>query len=176
MAKRFTREELVAMGMDDQQIAAILATYDREDEEVKAAQLTVLPEKSTELKVTDLSVMKGYAIGSVVQLPDFGPGQPFVARLKRPSLLTMAKTGKIPNSLIEQATSLFAKGTESLVNGKGNTLGEMCDIVDVIVEAALVEPTLKDLQSIGLELSDEQKMAIFSYSQGGVKALEQFRI
>ena len=29
MAKRFTREELVAMGMDDQQIAAILATYAR---------------------------------------------------------------------------------------------------------------------------------------------------
>lgn len=183
MAKKFTREELVAMGMDDQQIAAILATYAQSEliplaQEVAAAPAPVVeqpkePEKP--LEVTNIIDIQNYAKGSLVQLPDFGPGQPFVARLRRPSLLVMTKSGKIPNTLIEQATNLFAKGAESMTGANKNTLGEMCDIIDVIVEAALIEPTIKQIHDVGMELTDEQKMAIFSYSQSGVKALEQFR-
>ena len=38
-----------------------------------------------------------------------------------------------------------------------------------------MEPTLQQIKSAGLELSDDQIMAIFSYTQVGVKALESFR-
>lgn len=174
MAKHFTREELQAMGMDEQQIAAILSTYDKE---VEAAKVVSMPmsQPQEQLTVTSLSDIRSYAAGSIVKLPGFGPGQPFVARLRRPSLLVMVKSGKIPNSLIEQATALFAKGADSMVGQGKNTLAEMCDIIDVVIEAALVEPTIKEIKDAGMELSDDQKMAIFSYTQSGVKALEQFR-
>lgn len=178
MAKRFTRDELVQMGMDEQQIAAILSTYEQENEKtVQFPQPVTQEEQSApkELKVTTVSDMRQYSAGTLVELPEFGPGQPFVARLRRPSLLVMVKTGKIPNSLIEQATALFAKGAESMVGKNNNTLSEMCDIIDVVIKAALIEPSLADIEAAGMELSDDQKMAIFSYTQSGVKALEQFR-
>lgn len=174
MAKQFTREELQAMGMDEQQIAAIMSTYEKEAEEVKVVPMPQSAPQE-ELKITNITDIQQYASGSVVRLPDFGPGQPFAVRLRRPSLLVMVKSGKIPNTLIEQATNLFAKGAESMVGQGKNTLGEMCEIIDVVIEAALVQPTLKEIEGAGIELTDEQKMAIFSYTQSGVKALEQFR-
>lgn len=174
MVKRFTSEELQNMGMDEQQIAAIMSTYERED--AKAAKVVPWPPwPQKQLQVTSIDQIRNYAAGSVVELPGFGPDQPFVARLRRPSLLVMVKSGKIPNSLIEQATALFAKGADSMVGQGKNTLGEMCDIIDRVIEAALIEPSIKDIEAAGMELSDDQKMAIFSYTQSGVKALEQFR-
>lgn len=175
MAKRFTREELQNMGMDEQQIAAIMSTYEREDAEAVKVVPMSQPEPQKQLQVTSIDQIRDYAAGSVVELPGFGPDQPFVARLRRPSLLVMVKSGKIPNSLIEQATALFAKGADSMVGQGKNTLGEMCDIIDRVIEAALIEPSIKDIQAAGMDLSDDQKMAIFSYTQSGVKALEQFR-
>lgn len=175
MAKKFTREELQNMGMDEQQIAAIMSTYEKEEAEEPKVVTVPQPAPQEELKVTNITDIQQYAAGSVVRLPDFGPGQPFVVRLRRPSLLVMVKSGKIPNTLIEQATNLFAKGAESMVGQGKNTLGEMCEIIDVVIGAALVQPTLKEIEGAGIELTDEQKMAIFSYTQSGVKALEQFR-
>jgi len=175
MTKRFTSEELQNMGMDEQQIVAIMSTYEREDAEAAKVVLLPQPEPQKQLQVTSIDQIRNYAAGSVVELPGFGPDQPFVARLRRPSLLVMVKSGKIPNSLIEQATALFAKGADSMVGQGKNTLGEMCDIIDRVIEAALIEPSIKDIEAAGMELSDDQKMAIFSYTQSGVKALEQFR-
>ena len=199
MAKQFTKQELEDMGMNEQQIAAIISTYDEERAHSSGETIHIYPgstgsgqapvsnviELSTsipsrspqdeQLQVTTVSQIQSYASGCVVRLPDFGEGQPFIARLRRPSLLNMVKLGKIPNSLIEQATALFAKGAESMVGRNGTTLGEMCEIIDVIIDAALMEPTLKEIQQAGIDLSDDQKMAIFSYTQQGIKALEPFR-
>ena len=94
--------------------------------------------------------------------------------IRRPSLLALAKTGKIPNSLLNQATALFASGTNSLNKGDVS-LDEIYDIMEVVVEAALVSPTMDEIKSAGLELSDDQLMAIFSYTQTGITALEPFR-
>ena len=47
--------------------------------------------------------------------------------------------------------------------------------MEVVVEAALVSPTMEEIKQAGLELSDDQLMAIFSYTQTGISALEPFR-
>ena len=60
-------------------------------------------------QVTSLEQLKQYANGNVVRLPDFAEGQPFVAKLKRPSILGMAKQGKIPNSLLVKTNELFVQ-------------------------------------------------------------------
>ena len=56
-----------------------------------------------------------------------------------------------------------------------NMLGNMYNIMDIIATAALIQPTMDEIKSVGLELSDDQMMAIFNYTQAGVKALESFR-
>lgn len=131
-----------------------------------------------ELKITSIEELKKISKGEVVELPPFIGGVPFVARLKRPSMLSLAKSGKIPNSLLTQANKLFAGGVESVVN-RGIESDEMMDdlfgILDVICEASFVEPTFKQIKEAGIELTDEQYMAVFSYTQQGVKSLENFR-
>lgn len=127
------------------------------------------------MHITTITDLQSYAQGTVVRFPDFGDGQPFVARVRRPSMLVLAKQGKIPNSLLTTAGELFAKGGGGLDSDNENMLGNMYNIMDIIATAALVQPTMDEIKGVGLELSDDQMMAIFNYTQAGVKALESFR-
>ena len=54
-------------------------------------------------------------------------------------------------------------------------LSDMYSIMDVIANAALIQPSMREIREAGLELSDDQMMAIFNYTQTGVRALESFR-
>lgn len=129
--------------------------------------------KETE-QVTSLEQLKQYANGNIVRLPDFADGQPFVAKLKRPSILGMAKQGKIPNSLLVKTNELFVQ-SGSLDTEENSMMQEIYDVIDLIADETFVEPTYKEIKSTGIELTDEQMMFIFNYSQQGVKALESFR-
>lgn len=123
--------------------------------------------------VTSFADLQRYARGTVVQLPDFADGQPFIARMRRPSLMSLVKVGKIPNTLLVTANEMF--------NGSGanaddeNVLKNMFEVMEVICDTALIEPSYKQIKEAGMELSDDQIMAIFNYTQVGVKALENFR-
>ena len=127
------------------------------------------------MSITSASDLQNYASGVVVRFPDFAEGQPFVARVRRPSMLVLAKSGKIPNTLLITAGELFSKGGAGLDTDNENMLSDMYDIMHIISEAALVQPSLQEIEAAGLQLSDDQMMAIFNYSQAGVKALESFR-
>lgn len=118
--------------------------------------------------------LKKYVGGAVVQLPDFGPGQPFYARLKRPSMLALVKSGKIPNALLTTANELFTNQAGANTKNK-EMLSDLFGVMDTICEASLLEPTYQELKENGIELTDEQLMFIFNYSQTGAKALQSFR-
>ena len=123
-------------------------------------------------EVTSTASLSLYAQGQLVELPGFGEDQPFFARLRRPSILGMTKSGKIPNALLAAATELF---TGKQDKSDPVDLSEIVGVVEVICEAAFIEPTYQQIKNIGLELTDEQMMAVFNYSQRGIKALEPFR-
>ena len=125
--------------------------------------------------VTSIMDLQRYAQGQVVRFPDFAEVQPFVAKVRRPSLMVLAKQGRIPNGLLESAGELFSKGGIGADHADANTLTNMYDITRIVCEACLVSPTLKQIEEAGMSLSDQQITAIFSYTQVGVKALEQFR-
>ena len=133
------------------------------------------PVQRQEPQITSLSRLRSYSTGAVVELPPFSEGQPLVARVKRPSLLSLAKSGEIPNSLLTTANELFASGGRGIDRNNGDMLKDMYGVMEAIAKASLVEPSFDDIKEAGLELTDEQMMAIFSYSQEGVKALESFR-
>lgn len=130
------------------------------------------------LQITSIEQLKNYNAGQVVELPAFGDGQPFVARLRRPSMMSLAKKGQIPNELLNSANSLFEQGPQGLMQ-KGRfdeeTMTKLFDIIDVICEASFVEPTYRQLKEAGIELTDDQYMFIFNYTQNGVHALDSFR-
>ena len=132
---------------------------------------------SVQNRPTTLEELKKYTQGELVELPEFAEGQPFVARLRRPSLLNLVKTGKIPNTLLNTANKLFyGKGDSDEESDVDNdSLRKVFELFDIICEASFVEPTYKQIKESGISLSDDQFMFIFNYSQQGVKALEPFR-
>lgn len=125
------------------------------------------------LTVTTLEQLKQYAQGQIVQLPSFGDDQPFVARLGRPSLMQLAKDGEIPNALLGTAGQLFTSGISSKKDE--NMLSEVYGVMESLCRATMLEPTYDDIIAAGLHLTDEQMLAIFEYTQKGVKALKSFR-
>ena len=196
----YSEKELKEMGMDAAQVRAIMTVQKAQVEmgpnveEIKEGETLPVPSStnvvqmhqhkvdvqvkdSTPLVPTSITQIASYKNGSIVELPSFADGQPFVVRMIRPSMLALVKSGKIPNSLLNQATSLFANGASALnAQGKAATnMNELFEVIDVIVEASLLEPTIQEIHSVGMELTDDQLMAIFSYTQRGVKGLEQFR-
>lgn len=126
------------------------------------------------LKITSLSDLQKVAQGEIVELPGFTENIPFVARLGRPSMLKMVGDGKIENSLLNTATSIFNGTTEGKEDKNEDFLKEMYNVMRKFADACLLEPTLEDVEGAGVELTDEQLMAIFNYSQRGVSALEKF--
>lgn len=126
------------------------------------------------LQVTSLNTLAEYARGSIVELPPFSDGQPFVARIRRPSMLGLAKAGKIPNDLLVTANKLFASNAGFNVTNE-KMLQQTFDVFDTICEACFVEPTYQQIKDAGIELTDDQYIFLFNYSQRGVKALKNFR-
>ena len=73
-----------------------------------------MSEEKKELKVTSIEELIKYSKeGEIVELPPFSEGKPFVARLQRPSMMELAKSGKIPNKLLTSASKLFVNGSVS---------------------------------------------------------------
>ena len=123
-------------------------------------------------EVTSISKLNEYAKGQLVELPSFGEGQPFFARLRRPSMLALAKSGKIPNSLLATANRMF----DSILDIKNdNMLKDFYMVMETILEASFVEPTYQEIKDAGVQLSDDQMIFVFNYTQQGVRALDQFR-
>ncbi|GAA0082362.1 esterase [Clostridium sporogenes] len=125
-----------------------------------------------DLKVTNIEDLKKVAQGEVIQLPQFSQGIPFNARVKRVSLLNLVRKGVVPNKLLSAAEELFYGKQSSKENVD---LAQMTDVMYIMAENALVEPSIEDLKSVGLELTDEQIVALFNYTQEGVSELDSFR-
>ena len=127
------------------------------------------------LKPTSLEEIAEYSRGQIVELPPFAEGMPFVARLRRPSMMALAKSGKIPNMLLDRANKLFFPNSGTQPKMNKDSLQETLDVIEVICDAAFVEPKYSELKKLGIELTDDQYTFIFNYSQNGVAALSSFR-
>ena len=87
---------------------------------------------------------------------------------RRPSILTLARLGKIPNPLLGAAAKLFSfcgKGSEP-------SLKEVADTLHIVAEAALIEPAYETVKDA---LTDDQLMELYQFAKGGVDALNCFR-
>lgn len=125
------------------------------------------------LAVTSIDDLVKASKGTLVELPPFVEGVPFVAQLKRPSMLALVKGNKIPNALISTANDLFSKG--KLDDDDSAAMNNLFEVLDVVCEACFVKPTFKELKDAGVELTDDQLMFVFNYTQNGVSALGSFR-
>ncbi|PJI07042.1 MULTISPECIES: hypothetical protein [Clostridium] len=123
----------------------------------------------SELKVTSIDELKNMAT-EVIELSPFSGDKPFCVKVKRLSILGLCQSGKIPNQLLGVARRLFYQDNADQID-----LKEYGKLIDIICENTLVEPSVKELREIGLELTDSQQFELWAYSQQGVDGLKSFR-
>lgn len=133
------------------------------------------------MQVTSLEQLKNIKNTDLMELPVFDDGTPFVAELRKPNIVNMMISGKFPNTLMPLVMDMFQKGQETSKKAidkaitDPHKLREMFLMLDVLAKDCLVNPSYSQLQEIGIQLNENQLSAILAYSQGGVKALENFR-
>ena len=130
------------------------------------------------MQITSLEQLQAIKQTEIVELPSFEDGTPFVVEIKKPNMMQLLTSGKIPNTLLSVATEMF-NGKTGQVMGKASedikTLKELVGMMEILAEASLVKPSYKDIKELNIQLTENQLMAILMYSQGGIKSLEKFR-
>ena len=127
----------------------------------------VAPEEPRKLVPTSVDDINKIQREGVVELPAFLDGTPFVAKLRRPSITQLARLGQIPNNLSAAVDELMAGSSESKT-----PLKERADVLALIAEAALVEPTFSEVEEV---IDSFQLMAIWQFVMYGEAMLEPFR-
>lgn len=91
----------------------------------------------------------------------------FTVLCKPVSLLGLISKGNVPNALMSQVSAMFGQNTKDpnqevdvMQNAK-----DMTSLIECMCEECLVEPKYSDIKDY---LTDEQKTAIFNFSQGGI--------
>lgn len=126
------------------------------------------------MNVTSIEQLKEYKKGTLVELPPFAPGQPFIAKIKRPSMMKLAFNGTIPNKLLVKANELFVNGNNVLHTEDETLLPSLMQILEGFAMSMFVEPSYNELKEAGIELTDEQLMFLYNYAQSKVDSLVPF--
>ena len=130
------------------------------------------------MQVTSLEQLKNIKLCEIVELPSFEDGTPLIVEIRKPNMMQLITSGKIPNTLLNVAMDMFNGKTGDKMQKASQSskdLSELVKMMNVIAETSLVNPCYEDFKTTGVDLSDDQLMAILMYSQGGVKSLENFR-
>ena len=130
------------------------------------------------MNITSLDQLQAIKQTEVIELPAFEDGTPLNVEVKKPNMMQLIAAGKIPNTLLSSAMELFNGRAGEKMQKAADNAGDLKDLVglmNVIAEASLIKPSYKEIKKIGIELTDNQLMGLLMYSQGGIKALENFR-
>lgn len=122
------------------------------------------------MAVTPMKKLTKIAQGVEVELPGFLSGETFTVRLRRPSLLALAKEGRIPNGLLSCVEELFNTGSVARAD-----LASLYGVLELFAKATLVEPSYEELEEAGIQLTDAQLLFLYNFAQAGVTDLHRFR-
>ena len=131
------------------------------------------------MQVTSLDQLKKIKRTEVILVGAFEDGTELVAEVKKPDMMALMASGKVPNALLKPAMQVFNGKTKEITDKVGENdleaLKDMVGLLDVFAKETLVNPSYKDIQDCGIDLTMEMKLNLMAYAQGGVQALESFR-
>lgn len=111
----------------------------------------------------------------IVTTPGFAPGEVLQFKIKNTSLVTLVRSGRLPNNLMKSAVSLFeGKQTQDVsLNGvSSKELQDLMKIIEAFCKDVMVEPTYDE---VGEFLTDDMLFAIFNRTTSEAVGLEDFR-
>lgn len=107
----------------------------------------------------------------VIDIHGWEPGETIPVKVRRVSMTSLIASGQIPNTLLKHAyrdSGEFAQDAKADADAASQAMA----MVDAVAKAVLLEPKWGD---VGDYLTDEQKLDLFNYAQGGLASLESFR-
>jgi hypothetical protein len=107
----------------------------------------------------------------IIDIRGWEPGETIPVKVRRVSMTSLIASGQIPNTLLRHAYRDAEEFTQD-AKADTNTAAQAMAMVDAVAKAVLLEPRWDE---VGEFLTDEQKMDLFNYAQGGLAALESFR-
>ena len=124
----------------------------------------------SELKVISAGEFRKKAT-RIIEIDGFEPGEKIAVRIKPASLLNLMISGKLPNNLLGTVNDLFEQTNKGqsmeLFEQDDNRLKDIMEIIDLVCEQSLVEPTYEEIKDV---ITDTQKMQIMGEAQGNVNA------
>lgn len=110
----------------------------------------------------------------VISIPGFEPGETLDVRVRRASLLHLVSEGVIPNPLLPVVYRVISSEGKwnPMLNATPDEFRQFTQAVEAICRGLLVEPSYDE---VGDLLTDEQRMALFAFTQYGVVRLKPFR-
>ena len=124
----------------------------------------------SELKVISAREFRKKAT-RIIEIDGFEPGEKIAVRIKPASLLNLMMGGKLPNNLLGTVNDLFEQTNKGrsmeLFEQDGDKIKDIMEIIDLVCEQSLVEPTYEEIKDV---ITDTQKMQIMAEAQGNVNA------
>lgn len=127
--------------------------------------------------ITSVEKFKASSIREV-EIPGGLADETFTIAIKPASMMSLIASGKIPNSLMTSAKGLFnskqmntVEDAEKFIEEEGldfDSIKMMSQLIDAVCDAVMYNPKFEEVKEY---LTDEQKQAIFDYSQVGTNAL-----
>lgn len=110
----------------------------------------------------------------IIEIPNFDNTGTIKVRLQRPKLMSMAVQGKIPNHLMNIASTMITgkPNTEKKKMTSEEYIKEINGAMELYCMACLVEPSYEEFKDI---MTDDQKGFIFNWGIGEVSSLDNFR-
>ena len=132
------------------------------------------------LQITSLEQLKAVKQTEIVDLGKFEDGTKLIAEVRMPDMMELVRSNKIPNELLAEAVKLFNGKTFNTMkqieeDNNVNAFKQLGDLLEVLTESCLVNPSYNDIKTIGLIMPMDIKMNILMYAQGGLQALKGFR-
>ena len=124
-----------------------------------------MTEANEELRITNAEDLKKVRDGQVVELPAFMDGTPFVVKLRRPSLLRMAKLGQIPDEL-QPVIDRLLQGDDS------DAMELKAAAFELYARLAMEEPKFDEVEDV---IDSFQLATIWHWGIFGPAMMEPFR-
>ena len=134
---------------------------------------------SEEHPVTSLEDMRAQALGEVVEIPGWVPGKVVHVRLRKVDLTAhILAAGPIPNILVGAVGEAFGDQPGGAPKNRAPSpedIQQMLPVFEVVAREAMIEPKYDQVVAEVAPLTLDQKLAIFDYATGTLKAARPFR-
>lgn len=107
-----------------------------------------------------------------IEIPDFSGEGTITVRVRKPQIMKLITSGKIPNPLLPTALAMLDGRNMRKAKSEDELALEGIKSIQIYCMACLVEPTWDEIKDY---ITDDQMFAIFNWAIGGIRRLEKFR-